>query len=78
MIQKILSTASEKVDYSENGLSSSDYPTIGLPNNTYYYYTNKENAITDENVVDDEMKEYLQMVIDEIKNKANNDRMHNL
>lgn len=55
----------------------SDYPTIGLPNNTYYC-TNKENAITDENVVDDEMKEYLQMVVDEIKNKANNDRMHNL
>ena len=55
----------------------SDYPTLGLPNNTYYC-TNKENAITDENVVDDEMKEYLQMVVDEIKNKANNDRMHNL
>ena len=78
LIQKILSTASEKVDYSENGLSFSDYPTIGLPNNTFYYCTNKENEITDDNVVDDEMKEYLQMVIDEMKNKANNDRMHNL
>jgi hypothetical protein len=78
LIQKIFLTASEKVDYSENGLSFNDYPTIGLPNNTYYYCTNKENAITDDNVVNDEMKEYLQMVIDELKNKANNDRMNNL
>ena len=78
LIQKILSAARDKVDYSENELSFNDYPKIGLSNNTYYYCTNKENAIIDDNVVDDEMKEYLQMVIDELKNKANNDRINNL
>ena len=78
LVQKILSTADEKFDYNENGFSFNDYPTIGLPNNTYYYCTNKENGITDDNVVDDEMKEYLQMVINEMKNKADHDRMNNL
>ena len=40
---------------------------MGLPNNTYYYCTNKENEITDQSVINDEIKEYLQMVVDEIK-----------
>jgi hypothetical protein len=78
LIQKILSTADEKLDYDENGFSFNDYPTIGLPNNTYYYCTNKENEITDQNIIDDEMKEYLQMVMDEMKNKADNNKMNNL
>jgi hypothetical protein len=79
LIQKILSTEGEKFDYVENGFPFNDYPIIGLPNNTYYYCTNRENEITDRNVViDDEMKEYLHMVIDEMKNKANNDKMNNL
>ena len=78
LIQKILSTAGEKFDYIENGFPFNDYPTVGLPNNTYYYCTNKENEITDHNIIDDEMKEYLQMVIDEMKNKANNNRINNL
>jgi len=76
LIQKILPTPDQKFDYIENEFN--DYPTIGLPNNTYYYCTNKENGITDDNVVDDEMKEYLQMVINEMKNKAVHDRMNNL
>jgi hypothetical protein len=39
---------------------------------------NRENDITDHSVINDEMKEYLQMVIDEVKNSANNDRVNNL
>jgi hypothetical protein len=77
LIQKILSTADEKPDYDESDFLFNDYPTIGLPNNTYYYCTNKENEITDQNIIDDEMKEYLQMVMDEMKNKADNNKMNN-
>ena len=77
LIQKVLSKSCQKLDY-ENGFSFNDYPTIGLPNNTYYYCTNKEDEIADHNVINDEMKEYLQMVIDEMKNKSNNDRINNL
>jgi hypothetical protein len=78
LVQKILSTSAEKSDHIENGFPFNDYPTIGLPNKTYYYCTNKENDITDHNVIDDKMKEYLQMVMDEMKNRANNDRINNL
>lgn len=78
LIQRILSTADEKLDYNESGFSFNDYPTTGLPNNIYYYCTNKENGITDQNIIDDEMKEYLQMVMDEMKNKADNNKMNNL
>jgi hypothetical protein len=78
LIQKILSTAYEKLDYDKSGFSFNDCPTIGLPNNTYYYCTNRENEITDQNIIDDEMKEYLQMVMDEMKNKIDNNKMNNL
>jgi hypothetical protein len=78
VVQKILSTSAEKSDHIENGFPFNDYPTIGMPNKTYYYCTNKENDITDHNVIDDKMKEYLQMVMDEMKNRANNDRINNL
>jgi hypothetical protein len=78
LIQKILSTAYGKLDYDEIGSSFNDYPATGLPNNTYYYCTNKENETADQNIIDDEMKEYLQMVMDEMKNKADNKKMNNL
>jgi len=78
LTQKISSTLGEKFSYIENGFPFNDYPTIGLPNNTYYYCMNRENDITDHSVINDEMKEYLQMVIDEVKNSTDNDRVNNL
>jgi hypothetical protein len=77
LIQKILSITDDKLDYDESSFSN-DYPTKGLPKNTYYYCTNKEDEITDQNIIDDEMKEYLQIVMDEMKNKADNNKMNNL
>jgi hypothetical protein len=78
MLQMKADTADEKPDYDESDFLFNDHPTIGLPNNTYYYCTNEENEITDQNIIDDEMKEYLQMVMDEMKNKADNNKMNNL
>ena len=37
----------------------------------YYSYTSEGDK--EDNVVDDDMKEYLQMILDEIKNKSKND-----
>jgi len=64
----------EKYEYSKNKYSDSDYPVTGFPSNTYYHCTNKKNGFDDQNVIDDEMKEYLQMVLDEMKNKNENDK----
>ena len=64
----------EKYGYERNKFSFNDYPIIGFPNNTYYYSTSKGNEANNYNVIDDEMKEYLQMVIDEVKNENKNDK----
>jgi len=48
---------------------------MGFPSNTYYYCTNRKNEFDDQNVIDDEMKEYLQMVLDEMKKKNENDKI---
>jgi hypothetical protein len=56
--------------------SFNDYPKTGFPINTYYYCTNKE--LDDTNVIDDEMKEHLQMVLDEMKSQSEKDRTNNL
>ena len=58
--------------------SFNDYPKTGFPANTYYYCTNKENQVDDTNVIDDEMKDYLQMVLDEVKSQSEKDRTNNL
>jgi hypothetical protein len=57
--------------------SFNDYPKTGFPTNTYYYCTNKEDEVDDTNVIDDEMKEHLQMVLD-MKNQSEKDRTNNL
>jgi hypothetical protein len=62
----------------EKKFSFNDYPKTGLPINTYYYCTNKENELDDTNVIDDELKEHLQMVLDEMKNLSEKDRTNNL
>jgi hypothetical protein len=67
----------KKCGYNKN-FSFNDYPKTGFPTNTYYYCTNKENQIDDTNVIDDEMKDYLQMVLDEVKSQSEKDRTNNL
>jgi hypothetical protein len=60
----------EKYGYGKNKFSFNDYPQIGFPDNLYYSYTNEGD--NEENVIEDDMKEYLQMVLDEMKNKNKN------
>jgi hypothetical protein len=55
----------EKYGHNE---SFKDYPMTDFPTNTYYYCTDVENEVNNYNT-DDEMKEYLQMLLDEMKNK---------
>jgi hypothetical protein len=60
----------EKYGYNKNKFSLDDYPLIGFPSNMYYSYTN--DGDNEENVIEDDMKEYLQMVLDEMKMKNKN------
>lgn len=60
----------EKYGYDKSKFSFNDYPLIGIPGNMYYSYTSEGD--NEENVVGDDMKEYLQMVLDEMKMKNNN------
>jgi hypothetical protein len=64
----------EKGGHNKNKFSFNDYPIIGFCSNTYYCCTNKKNEFDDQNVIDDEMKGYLQMVLDEMRNKNENDK----
>jgi hypothetical protein len=64
----------EKGGHNKNKFSFNDYPIIGFSSNKYYYCTNKKSEFDDQNVIDDEMKEYLQMVLDEMKNTNENDK----
>ena len=51
-----------------------DYPLIGFPNDMYYSYAHEGNK--EEKLIDDGTKEYLQMILDEMrnKNKRRNDK----
>jgi hypothetical protein len=60
----------EKYGYNKNKFSFNDYPQVGFPSNMFYSYTNEGD--NEENVIEDDMKEYLQMVLDEMKNKNKN------
>jgi hypothetical protein len=60
----------EKYGHDKNKFSLNDYPLIGFPGNMYYSYTNEGD--NEENVIEDDMKEYLQMVLDEMKMKNSN------
>ena len=73
-ITDVCNQLEEKGGYDKNKFSFNDYPITGFPSSTYYYCTNKKNEFDDQNVIDDEMKEYLQMVLDEMKNKNENDK----
>jgi hypothetical protein len=59
-----------KYGYNKNKFLLTDYPMIGFPKNMYYSYANEADK---EDNVDDDMKEYLQMILDEMKNKNKND-----
>lgn len=60
----------EKYGYDKNKFSFNDYPLIGFPNNMFYSYTNEGD--NEESVIEEDMKEYLQMVLDEMKMKNHN------
>lgn len=55
----------QKHSYNKNKFLHTDYPVIGFPKNMYYSYTYGEGR--EDNIADDDMKEYLQMILDEIK-----------
>jgi hypothetical protein len=55
----------QKYGSNKNKFPFTDYPVTGLPNNTYY----SNDEYNEENIIGDDMKEYLQMVLEELKNK---------
>jgi hypothetical protein len=57
----------KKHGHNKNKFLCTDYPVIGFPKDMYYSYTYEEDK--EDKVVDEDMKEYLQMILDEIKNK---------
>jgi hypothetical protein len=68
----------EKRGDNRNKFPFNDYPMIGFPRNRYYYCTNRESEVDGSDVIDDEMKEHLQMVLDEMKSQSERDRTNNL
>ena len=68
-LSDICKHVNQRYGYNKNKFSLADYPIIGFPKNMYYSYTNEGDK--GENVIDDDMKEYLQMVLDEMNTKNN-------